>query len=306
MSSLLPSLFLDLSVNDGDSVELAHRQWLRACGVAGTRTPPPFKEWHWLRAKDKRRFYQNVQVSENDRFSLGQYMMPYSPDKDIDALLRDAAWSIEHVLPRSKSNGSAPGEAEDDFFAWEPAYRAKNSSRGNLPLVLWPMPEDTGVGRVDVETDGVVETHYNPVESHKARLARRWLYVRATYAPIDTLDPPSRAQYEHKQDILNLVKTTRLEFAERRLGGLLSKLTWNIYNQVWRNPLYDPELADSFLSDPGWNELVFPANAPVAQTETSPTSSAPQTAECASTSQHTHTHPHRRTLHAPLAHCARK
>lgn len=291
--NVLPSLFLNLALDTGEpsvvdgggavsTVDVAavdaHTAWLRACGTHETTAPPPFKGWMWTTANDKRRFYQAVQFSENDRFSLGDYMMPYSPGKDVDALLRDEKWSIEHVLPRSRINGTEPGDAENDFFAWEPAYRGKNSSRGNLPLVLWPMPEETGVGRVDVETDGVIETHFNPVENVKARLARRWLYVRATYSSIDELDTPSLAQHAHKQDILDLVTNTRFDYAEERLNFRLSELTWNVFEQIWRNPLYLPERRKRFFSDPAWLALVFPP--PVAPVATSP--DTPQTAECLS------------------------
>lgn len=244
----LPTLFLNLSLNgsESDSVE-----WLRACGDGNLR-PPDFESWRLLRSTEKAEFYKLVDLSENDRFSKGNYMLPYTRAKDIDALLSDRQWSVEHVLPRSKVNGHSPGSAENDVFGWEPAYRGTNSSRSNLPLVLWPMP-DTNVGRVDI--DG--ETHFNPLEAHKARLARRWLYLRATYANVDVIEPPSKAQSTQRDAIIELVKSTRLEYAELRLGGLLSQFVLKKYGRRWRNPLYDKDLADKFLGSEEWIVTVF-------------------------------------------------
>ena len=73
----------------------------------------------------------------------------------------------------------------------------------------------------------------------KARVARKWLYLRATYH--GALDPISRAQTEHKQDMINNVTDTRIGYAEGRWHGLLVKH----FGGTWRNPLYDDPDGDS-------------------------------------------------------------
>jgi hypothetical protein len=224
-----------LSIADAekrDDAEDRHalvREWHALCG---SRLPS------WVRfgsSAEKKAFRLLADRSENDRFSAGQYQLPYSGD-DVDTMFRDRTWSIEHVLPRSLVNGRAPGAAEDDPFGWDVATRSMNSKRSNLPLVLWDAPA-VPVGRVDI--GGV--PHFNPLAEHRDRLARRWLYLRATYAEVDALDPPSAAQRAHADAIVALVARSRLSYAEGRLHGLLEERVKEKYGVEWSNPLCERE-----------------------------------------------------------------
>lgn len=229
-------------------------KWIKACG--GWENKPAFPPWKSLDSDDKMAFHRTVDRSENDRFSRGQYEGPYS-GLDIDVILRtenySKKWSVEHVLPRSLVNGREGGAAENDWFGWDVAARGKNSERGNLPLVLWPWPE-LRVGVVDIEG----ETHYNPLEEHKARLARRWIYTRATYALDDSIAPPSNAQKKHSRDIAALCIATPLSYAEKRLHSFLSKRVEDELGKAWENPLNrSPEDRTLFLRDPEFLAVVF-------------------------------------------------
>ena len=222
-------------------------KWLQACGPRR----PRFQAWGSVSARGKRMFYETVNRAENDRFSAGQYDSPYTR-MDIDEILKQGIWSIEHVLPRSKVNGRSPGEAENDVFGWDVATRRANSRRSNLPLVLWPT-KNLDVGRVDI--DGV--EHFNPPEESKAALARKWVYIRATYGFIDTLDPPSTAQTKHRDSIVQLVRGERIGYAEERLVLLLSNYCKTMLGAGWTNPLYNSEAAARFLDDEDFLSLVF-------------------------------------------------
>lgn len=232
----------------------AHVEWIRACG--GWRNKPVFPPWSSLSSDDKMAFHKTVDESENDRFSRGQYFGPYC-GLDIDQILAAEQparrWSIEHVLPRSKINGRAPGAAENDWFAWDVATRGANARRGNLPLVLWPTPgEPVGV----VIYDG--ERHFNPLEEHKARLARRWTYCRATYALEDALERPSRAQVYNRERIARLCAETAVGYAEERLHLFLIERVKKEFDKTWKNPL-NGTIQDrrTFLSDEAFLDLIF-------------------------------------------------
>ena len=221
---------------------------------AGWSARPAFRTWRGVSARQKHRFYDLINQSENDRFSDGQYNAPYTDD-DIDVILRTGSWSIEHVLPRAAVNGRAPGEAEEDWLGWDVADSRANSTRSNLPLVLWPTP-GMEAGRVRLEDDP--QTHFNPVEAHKARLARKWLFLRATYSRIDLLDVPSTSQQRHADAIVANVRETRIGYAERRFQVLLEEHVSSSSGATWSNPLYGPR-ADDFLTDADWKALVFQA-----------------------------------------------
>jgi len=230
----------------------AHMSWIRACG--GWPNVPSFKKWRSLNGESKSQFYDIVNLSENDKFSNGQYNCPYS-GMDIDKLLKRGIFSIEHVVPRSLINASAPGVGENDPFGWEPETRHMNSKRSNLPLVLWPTPAEIPVvGRVRI--DGDVE-HFNPLEGHKARLARRWMYVRATYGLYETIEPPTDAQKQNADAIIEMVKTTSAGYAEARMARLTTRYVHETYHSTWTNPLYEKDAALQFLNDDDWKCFVF-------------------------------------------------
>lgn len=207
----------------GDRDE-AFREWSALCGTVR----PRWKRWGNTREKTTFRVMANL--SENDRFSGGQYTLPYSLD-DIDKMIREETSSIEHILPRSLVNGKLPGAAEADIFGWDVCHRTLNSVRSNLPLALWP--NDMRVGVVNV---GGVK-HFNPPAENRDRLARRWLYVRATYQGIDHLAPPSAAQLAHADAIIEVVRASPLSYAEKRFHGLLEEYVRNAYRTTWGNPL---------------------------------------------------------------------
>ena len=234
-----------------DKWTLAWEKWIEACTAAGGYySRPDFKIWKYVKGKEKRKFYDLINRAENDRFSNGQYQGPYSAD-DIDVIMKNKKWSIEHVLPRFLVNGRAPGEAEEDWLGWDVADRDANSARSSLPLVLWPTP-DLPAGRVRI--DGVV--HYNPIEEHKARLARKWLFLRATYSNVDCLEPPSAAQKIHALETIKNVRSVRIGYAESRFQVFLQEYVAERFKTTWKNPLYgaNPEL---FLDNEEWRALVF-------------------------------------------------
>jgi hypothetical protein len=162
-------------------------------------------------------------------------------------MVENSAYSIEHVVPRSMVNGKSPGRAEDDFFGWDLADRHANSDRSNLPLVLWPLQHISGRGRVWISG----ELHYNPLEEHKARLARRWIYIRCTYFLDDDIDLPSDAQQKNIKLIIETAKTrnSTQRYAEERLHMFLVQRCKSEYSVDWKNPL-ETESADALLNDP--------------------------------------------------------
>ena len=201
------------------------KTWTDACGKG---SPPRFIKWKKQSSEDKREFREAADRAENDKFSGGQYLSPYKL-VDIDRMIKDRVYSIEHVLPRSKINGQAPGAAEDDPLGWVLATRSANSSRSNLPLVLW-YTDDLQEGRVEI--NGV--THYNPPNRMKARLARKWFYIRACYGKIDDLTSPSAAQVKNRDGILANVKKTPVGAAERKMHSILIEKLGG-----WHNPLLE-------------------------------------------------------------------
>jgi hypothetical protein len=239
---MLPSL-ANLSIGCGP-YDAGHEQmreeswrWLKACG----EEHPQFKKWKSMRSKDKNAFHDIVE-------RLGpQYETTYT-NSSVKDLRSRRHQSIEHILPLSKVNADRQGAAETDPFGWASVDRDANSIRSNLPLVLWPtkgLPE----GIVDI--DG--EAHYNPPNEHKARLARRWVYIRATYSFINVLASPSVAQQENADAILKLIADTPPSPEELELHQELSKKYGG-----WRNPLlFTGEERGDFLGSKGFRILVF-------------------------------------------------
>ena len=250
---MLPDLSaLSIGCYDHDDESLSvWTEWIDECtGGAGFVARPRFKTWKSVKGREKHEFYELIDASENDRYSGGQYEGPYTGD-DIDVIMKSGKWSIEHVLPRFMVNGRAPGEAEEDWLGWDVADRDANSRRSSLPLVLWPT-SDLPVGRVVI--DG--RPHFNPLDKHKARLARKWLFLRATYFEVDDLKPPSSAQRQHASSIVQTVKNTPIGYAERRFQRLLEEHVSAKFGTTWVNPLYR-ERASVYLDSSDWNALVF-------------------------------------------------
>lgn len=225
-------------------------RWFRE--LAGDAEPPDWKPWEKVSSKDKAVFREMADRSENDRFSRGQYLAPYSGD-DIDSIIDEETWSIEHILPRSRINGSSEGAGEDDPFGWVVETRRENGRRRNLPLVLWK------TGATDGELvyiNGV--KHYDFADGEKGRVARKWIYIRAIYG--NTIDPMTDLQQRHLDDILK-VAAEPLGFAEKKFHSLLVDWVAKTYQKNWHNPLLDEEDRLEILQDKRFLALLHQSDA---------------------------------------------
>lgn len=206
----------------GLSLRSTRERWLAACG-----TRPSLKRWRSMRGGDKFRLLHHVAAHADD---MGDdYLTPYDL-VDIDDVLAQRRWSVEHVVPRSHTGDNA--EARSDPLGWIVATRSANSARGNLPLVLW---------------DGDAAGHFAPPLEQRARLARKWLFVRATY---QGLDPPSDAQRRNARAILALARSDPAGPVERAVNDLYRA------ELGWANPLVEDS---SWLDDSDWVRTVFGA-----------------------------------------------
>jgi len=180
----IPSMIKLLDAARTNSHSEMYQKWLRECGQQRT-----WKKWANLSSRDK---WELLHLIELQCESVSAYI-----ELDMVDVLERELWSVEHVVPRSTINGSAPGTAEDDPNGWCPATRRQNSLRSNHPLVLWDDDDvkDTGVVKI------MNETHWAPPIAQRARLARKWLFIRATYP--DQVERPSTAQCAHITDILS-------------------------------------------------------------------------------------------------------
>tara|TARA_Y100000748_G_scaffold40307_1_gene29745 strand:- start:343 stop:1083 length:741 start_codon:yes stop_codon:yes gene_type:complete len=157
-----------------------------------------FGNWANLRGRAKHRLLHDV-AQLADEQSDGGYVGVYE-QLHIDALLGQHRYSVEHVVPRSHVNGRLPGAAENDPRGWVEASRRSNQRRSNLPLVMWEaegLEPNTTIRVGD-------KLHYVPPSEQRARLARKWLFIRATY---DGIDAPSAAQAARKANVVLLAAT---------------------------------------------------------------------------------------------------
>jgi hypothetical protein len=188
--------------------------------------------------------------ADDDEVPGGDFVSVYE-EEDIDDVLRERTWSVEHVVPRSHVNGAGPGDAEDDPLGWDVATRRANGERSNLPLVLWAEEERTGI----VEIDG--EVHFSPPKDQRARLARKWLFVRKTYG--SSIRPPSTAQTKRFAEILDLVRNYPVRKAEKKFHSMFKA------RYGWSNPLLGPD-AMTWLDSESWREVVDPSTLRTAAT----------------------------------------
>jgi hypothetical protein len=165
----------------------------------------------------------------------------------ISKLMRLNLYSVEHLLPLLTLRGSAPSPAENDPLGWIEATRSANSERGHLPLVLWLSGKflRQSLGS-KVVIDG--QTHYLPPAAQRARIARKWLYIRTTYP--NEVSPMSEAQDEHFLDIL----TTVIENPPSAVEIAVNQAYLNKFG--WCNPLcVSAETAKGFYDDAAWRWL---------------------------------------------------
>ena len=246
----LPNLSL-LNINGQTSKRFIKVRWLSACGA----NRPNFKSWKNLTGKDKKRLMHAVAAeadedNEDDKDDKddedGNYLTPYD-EVDIDDVLGRRIWSVEHVIPRSHVI-SDDTSAKNDPLGWMTATRTANSQRSNYPLMLWPDQNNgqLALPRTLVRFEG--ELHYVPPLEQRARIARKWMYMRATYS--GDLKPPSRAQRLYSAQIVAWAKAYPMQPAEQRVNDL--------YNSVfeWSNPLLSPG-TEEWYDNVEWRHLVF-------------------------------------------------
>ena len=227
---MLPTL-ATLSIN----THLTHDAWYTACGERQA-----FEPWKNLSGKQKYSLLHRIALQAE-----GKYLSAYE-QVDIDSLMRDHLYSVEHVVPRSHINGRLPGKAENDPIGWIVATRRSNSARSNYPLVLWPTDNLEYPANKIVNIDG--EPHYVPPSKQRARLARKWLFIRATYD--GTIDEPSAAQMQHAEDILELARDDPRQPAELSVNQAYRTML------NWANPILE-EGGSSWFEDEAWVARVF-------------------------------------------------
>lgn len=224
---MLPS-FARLSLREGAPIglepPLAHdtKKWAEAVGPLKCTT-----QWENMRSEDKFRLLHDM-AEEADRDGK-PYLTAYE-DATIDDVLRNELWSVEHVVPRLRSSA----RAACDPIGWIVATRAANQRRGNRPLVLW------------VEEDYALGHHFRPPLSRRPELARKWLYMRATYP--EEVPPLSRQQDAMFNKIVVLAKHFPPSEVEKRVNAQLRELVGH------GNPLVDGD-ANSWYDSPTWRAL---------------------------------------------------
>ena len=128
-----------------------------------------------------------------------------------------------------------------------------NSRRRNLPLYIWYEEGEEG-DEQDGKKDGTQEItrvicgekHFIPPCSQRglARLARKWLYMRATYGNV--ISPPSQAQQQNFHKIVALAKHYNPYPAEIAMNELYDKTISR------RNPLIN---SHEFYDSLEWRSL---------------------------------------------------
>ena len=92
------------------------------------------------------------------------------------------------------------------------------------------------------------ERHYIFPLEQRARLARKWMYMRATYNR--AVAPVSRAQYSNRANIVALAKTFPVQEAETSVNEQ-HETAFGL-----TNPLLGPN-PDTYYDDPAWRAMVF-------------------------------------------------
>jgi len=233
----LPTLALPIRRAAGvpcsaDDLGAARAAWFAATRRASATS----KAWKAFTARDKRRLVH--QVAQRAQTDAHDYLTPYR-QADIDDLLEQRRWSVEHVVPRSRCRA-----AEGDPWNFVEADRRENSARSNLPLKLWPDASHQLQTSKFQTLNG--ERHYVPPPDQRARLARKWLYTRATYG----CTPMSSAQRAHLPAIIALAKHAPPDAIESNVAKQLEALTGT------RNPLILDAAPSRWYDSPTWRALV--------------------------------------------------
>lgn len=238
MANALPPLLMQrlsrLNVDAAASTELtdAYAAWIKACG--GETGRPHLTRWRQLRGADKHRLLHTPA-----REAACRYRGPYT-GRSVDELLQQRKHSVEHVLPRSRANGPDASDMAADPLGWVSADRRANSRRSNLPLQLW------------IDVNGEVPGHYVPPVGERSRLARKWLFLRATYA-YENLMPPTDEQYENRELIVALARNEEafpVSACERAMNEHYQETLG------WQNPLLTAD-ANAWYDSEAWRRLVF-------------------------------------------------
>ena len=213
------------------------QEWREACG-----TRPDWQPWDDLDGADKQALLHTLAEDCSDPSDPETAYVTVYDGVGIERVLARRQWSVEHVVPQLHVNGREPGDAENDPLGWVEATRTANSRRSNLPLVLWP-----GLYvRERVAIDGV--PHFVPPEEQRARLARKWAFVRASYP--DEVAPPSEAQRKYAAKICANMKHTQPFESERCVNQRFRD------EYGYGNPLLERD-ATTWLGSPAFRALVF-------------------------------------------------
>lgn len=214
-----------------------YEEWIEACG-----TRPTLATWKNMRAAHKLRLLHAVASrADDDTAPNGDYLSAYE-QVDIGDM---TSKSVEHVVPRSMIHGDEAGES--DPLGWIEATRRMNSRRSNHPLYLWLEPDgQMAPYNTLVYVDG--ERHFVPPVEQRARIARKWLFMRATYG--DTMDPPSEAQCANASKIVALARHWPIQPAEIRVNEEYREML------EWANPLLE-ENPEQWYGSAAWRALVF-------------------------------------------------
>jgi hypothetical protein len=245
MASLpsLVSLSLESTAQQKKPIQV---RWYEACGRG--ESMPIYKQWNSLRADDKATLLHRIaEAADDDEDPTNSYLTPYELI-DTDDVRLQRLWSVEHIVPRSHTHGAV---AKNDPNGWIQATRKANSARGNMPLVLWRLVGEEK-GSMDKPSNTVWRegghAFYVPPLWQRARLARKWLYIRATYgADVKPMHPVQRA---HLHEILTLVEEDGPSLVEIRVNNII------MYKTGWSNPLIDAEKAALFLNDSDWVDML--------------------------------------------------
>jgi hypothetical protein len=244
----LPNLSrLNIATSSGLNVstEQDWKKHIRNKWILARGDMPVCKPWKHWKSRDKYNALHAVALTaDNDNLSNGHYKSAYE-QIDIDDMDNNT-WSVEHVLPRSRMHGTDKVCAESDPVGFVEATRDANQRRSNHYLFLWEeLPDQLAIPNNFVNLMG--DFHYVPPIEQRARLARKWLCIRATY---QDLDPPSTAQRLNAHNIVALAKNWPVQPSELKVNEHYR----NVLN--WANPLLE-EQNNRWYDDAAWRALVF-------------------------------------------------